>query len=143
MKYLILFLLAGCAAQYESYQPVTSLPAGFNKETVNHYLLTQYKNVLNEQFRAIYYRDDRYLGDEIIAEGSRTDVATNGLKVVINCTLLKCNQVILAHNHPDEYFAKPSGIDLDNADKFDAMMAQAKVTAAYVIVGNSDVNWIY
>jgi DNA repair protein RadC len=143
MRILILFLLASCAAQYDTYKPVTTLPARFNKETVNHYLLTQYKNVPNEQARAIYYRDDRYLADEIVAEGSRTDVVTNGLKVVIDCAVLKCNQVILVHNHPGEYFAKPSGIDLDNADKFDAMMAQTHVTAAYVIVGNSDVNWIY
>jgi hypothetical protein len=73
----ILFLvLAGCSAQYDTFQPVTSLPAGFNKETINHYLLTQYENVLNEQSRAIYYRDDKYLGDEIVAEGSSTGVAT-------------------------------------------------------------------
>jgi DNA repair protein RadC len=143
MRFLILLLLAGCAAQYDTFKPVNTLPAGFNKETVNHYLLTQYKNVLNEQSRAIYYRDDRYLADEIVAEGSRTDVATNGLKVAIDCAVLKCNQVILAHNHPGEYFAKPSGIDLDNADKFDAMMAQTHVTAAYVVVGNNDVNWVY
>ena len=143
MRLLVLFLLASCTAQYDTYKPVTTLPARFNKETVNYYLLTQYKNFLNEQSRAIYYRDDRYLGDEVVAEGSRTDVATNGLKIVIDCAVLKCNQVILAHNHPREYFAKPSGIDLDNADKFDAMMAQTHVTAAYVVVGTSDVNWIY
>jgi DNA repair protein RadC len=143
MRFLIILLLAGCSAQYDSYQPASTLPAGFNKEAINRYLLTQYKNVPNEQSRAIYYRDDRYLADEIVAEGSRTDVATNGLKVTIDCAILKCNQVILAHNHPDEYFAKPSGIDLDNADKFDAMMAQTHVTAAYVIVGEHDANWIY
>jgi DNA repair protein RadC len=136
-------ILAGCTAQYDTFKPVSTLPARFNKETVNHYLLTQYKNVLNEQSRAIYYRDDKYLGDEIVAEGSRTGVVTNGLKVAIDCAILKCNQVILAHNHPGEYFAKPSGIDLENADKFDAMMAQAKVTAAYVVVGNNDVTWVY
>jgi DNA repair protein RadC len=140
---LLLLLLAGCAAQYGSYQPVTTLPAGFNKEIINRYLLTQYKNVPNEQARAIYYRDDKYLGDEIVAEGSDHGVTANGLQIVINCSVKQCNQVILAHNHPGQYFARASGTDMDNADKFDEMMAQAKVTAAYVIVGEHDINWLY
>jgi DNA repair protein RadC len=143
MRFLIFLLLVGCAAQYETYKPVSSLPAGFNKEIINRYLLTQFKGVPNEQFRAIYYKDDQYLAEEIIANGGIDTVSANGLKVVIRCTTLACNQVILAHNHPGQYFARASGIDLDNADKFDAMMAQTNVTAAFVIVGDSDVNWIY
>jgi DNA repair protein RadC len=143
IKLLILFLLAGCSAQYDSYQPASKLPAGFDKEAINRYLLTQYKNVPNEQVRVIYYRDDKYLSDEIVANGSYTGAVANGLQIVTNCAAIQCNQVVLAHNHPGEYFASASGIDYDNADKFDDMMAQAKITAAYVVVGTSEVNWIY
>jgi ABC-type sugar transport system substrate-binding protein len=128
--FLLLLILSGCAAQYEKYAPVASLPPAFNKEIINRFLLTQYKYVLNEQSRALYYRDNLYISDEIIAEGSSATVTANGLKIVINCILKKCNQVIIAHP------------DLDNSEKFKAMMQQANIRGFYVITGDSDVNWI-
>jgi DNA repair protein RadC len=140
--FLLLLILSGCAAQYEKYAPVASLPPAFNKEIINRFLLTQYKYVLNEQSRALYYRDNLYISDEIIAEGSSATVTANGLKIVINCILKKCNQVIIAHNHPGQYWGRASAPDLDNSEKFKAMMQQANIRGFYVITGDSDVNWI-
>jgi DNA repair protein RadC len=139
---LCFLLLSGCAAQYEVYEPVSTLPHVYNQDQISRYLLTQYKNVGNEQARIIYYRDNTYLSDEIAATGSHNTVAVNGLQLVVNCVVKECNRVVLAHNHPGQHWARASGIDLDNADKFAVMMQQANITADYVIVGTSDVNWV-
>jgi DNA repair protein RadC len=139
---MVFFLIAGCAAQYEIYEPVSALPPVYNQDSINRYLLTHYQGLGNEQARVIYFRDDKYLFDEI-SNGGTNNVAVNGLQIVINCAVKKCNRVILAHNHPGEYFGRASGIDLDNADKFKDMMKQANITPSYVILGNSDANWLY
>jgi DNA repair protein RadC len=139
---LCFLILTGCSAQYEVYEPVSALPATFNQDQISRFLLTQYKNVGNEQARVIYFRDDKYLSDEIAATGSHNSVVANGLQIVVNCATKKCNHVVLAHNHPGQFFASASGVDLDNADKFEVMMKQANIMANYVIVADSDVNWL-
>jgi DNA repair protein RadC len=105
-------------------------------------LLTKYKGQANEQARIIYYQDDKYLLDEVV-QGGVNKVATNGLQIVVNCTIKKCNHVVLAHNHPGQYFGKASHIDLENADKFKEMMSQASIKSSYLVIGNSDANWLY
>lgn len=141
--FLLLSILSGCAANYEHYDPVSALPLSYNQDLISRYLLTHYKNVGNEQARVIYYRDNIYLSDEIAATGSHNTVAANGLQIVVNCVTKKCNHVVLAHNHPGQYWGRASGIDLDNADKFQVIMQQANITASYVILGDSDANWLY
>lgn len=144
MKKLLLLslFLTGCAAQYEKYQTVNTLPPIFDQDQISRYLLTQYKGALNEQARVIYYRDNKYISDEVVGNGGVANVATNGLKIVIDCTIKKCNRVVLAHNHPGQYFASPSSTDLDSNDKFNEMMKQANIIGSYVITADSDVNWV-
>jgi DNA repair protein RadC len=140
---LCCLILSGCAAQYEVYEPVSVLPPVYNQDQISRYLLTHYKGVGNEQARVIYFRDNTYLSDEIAATGSHNTVAANGLQIVINCTIKHCNRVVLAHNHPDQYWARASGIDLENSDKFQAMMNQAQIKPSYVILGEADANWVF
>ncbi len=143
-KLILILLLTSCAlgSKYETYTPLATLPTQFNTESTDRYLLTQYKGVLNEQARVIYCENNLYLMDEVVS-GSINNVSVNGLQIVINCTIKKCNKVILAHNHPGQYWARPSNIDLDNADKFKEMMNQADIQAHYMIIGEHDANWIY
>jgi DNA repair protein RadC len=143
MKILILFLLlTGCAAQYETYKPVISPPITYDVDTINRYLLTLFKGAQNEEAVVLYYGDKGYVTDEVV-NGGMNSVAVNGLHIAIRCAEAKCTKVILAHNHPGQYFGSASGIDLENADKFKDMMSQANIQASYVILGDADANWLY
>lgn len=142
-KLLIPLLFIGCATRYDTYTASNRLPKHYNEDAINRYLLTKYKGFEFEQMRVIYYQDDRYLMDEVIANGSNNRVEVNGLEIIVHCVVNKCNRVILAHNHPGQYFAHPSVVDLDNTDKFKALMKQANITAiAQIIIGEHDANWL-
>jgi DNA repair protein RadC len=147
MLYRIVFLLSllvvGCSSQYDKYEEIVTLPSTFNKDTINRYLLTTYKNVCNEQIHIIYYKNNRSISDEVAASGTKISVTTNGLQIIADCTLKKCDHIVFAHNHPGQYWAKASSIDLDGADKLKEMMEKANITPMYVIIGEADANWLY
>jgi DNA repair protein RadC len=142
LKLLPLIFIMGCAAKYDIYAQSKQLPVSFNQDQIDVYLLTTYKGLTFEQMRAIYFKDNKTLSDDALANGSINRVGINGLAIVVQCTVLHCNRVILSHNHPGQYFAVPSHIDLENADKFKAMMGQANIKADFLITSDHDVNWL-
>jgi DNA repair protein RadC len=142
LKLLPLIFLAGCAAKYDVYAPLKQLPVAFNQDKIDVYLLTAYQGLSFEQMRVIYLKDYKIISDQIIANGSINRVGVNGLTIVVQCTVLHCNRVVLSHNHPGQYFAVPSHIDLENADKFKAMMGQVKIKAYFLVTSEHDVNWL-
>jgi DNA repair protein RadC len=140
--FILLLLLTGCTAQYATYKPVIGPPGTYDVDTINRFLLTLFKGAQNEEAVVLYYGDSGYITDEVV-NGGMNSVVVNGLQIVVRCAEEECTKVILAHNHPGQYFAKASSIDLDNADKFKDMMSQAKIQASYVILGDADANWLY
>ena len=140
---LVFIGLTNCAAQYDRYDTVTALPKNYNQDIINRYLLTKYNGLPFEQMRAIYYFNDKYLMDEVLASGGSDRVGANGLEIVIHCVTYKCNKLILAHNHPGQYFAHPSNIDIFNTEKLRDMLAQANISLiAQIIIGEHDANWL-
>ena len=109
MKLITVFLVVGCAS-----------PGGI------------------EQMHAIYSKDGQALKTELVATGNHDSVSVNALSLVVQCTLLKCDHITLAHNHPGKAYAHASQGDIDNADKFNEIMKQANITTDFVIIANND-----
>lgn len=138
---LVLFLV-GCAANYDVYKPLASLPTTYNQDEISRYLLTQYALLNIEQVKFLYYKSGRIL-EEVKVNGGESRVDINLIEMVVKCSQLGCDKVIMAHNHPNQYWARPSPSDLDSADKLQDMSKQIGVVPHFIITGDADVNWLY
>jgi DNA repair protein RadC len=138
---LVLLLLTGCTANYHEYQPLAVLPVNYNQDEINRYLLTQYSNLTIEQSRILYYLSSHLLREDII-NGSRNRVVIDGLEIMVECFKIGCDKIVLAHNHPSQYWAHPSPIDLVGYNRFIEMTNNSNILGEYVIISNADTNWI-
>jgi DNA repair protein RadC len=143
ISWLFFLLLIGCTnAKYATYTPLESVPVQFSNESINRYLLTQFSGLDTERFIILYYKDDAYVMYSN-TKGATHNVEVNALSIIANCVAKQCDTVVLAHNHPGQYFAKPSDTDLESAKKFKSILNQAKIpNTAFVTVGDHDVYWI-
>jgi len=140
---LVFVLLTGCVnAKYEHYVEVNKLPAVFNENEIDRYLLTQYKNVDREQVRLIYYKDEVYIADELAVEGARYKVSIKILDLIANCAIRGCNRIIHAHNHVGQFFAKPSSGDVDTDALVKERLSFTDIKINLVVVADHDTYWI-
>jgi DNA repair protein RadC len=146
MRYLpcLLLLLASCTPlKYEQYTQVNSLQGSPGRSTIDRYLLTQYKNKATEQIRVIYLVDGAYLKDEVTGEGYHRRTDANGIKIVVQCVLVKCNQLLVAHNHPGIPWAEPSEQDIASAGQFKTFLNGSAISLiASIIISDNDSAWI-
>lgn len=138
----LLLVLIGCTNKYDQFKEVNRLPEMFDESSIDRYLLTQYKTVDLEQIRIIYYKNDLYLSDEMVIEGSRQEVSMPILDIIARCSIRNCNQIVYAHNHVGQYFAKPSTADLDTTDLLKERLAIANIKLNMVVVADHDTYWI-
>jgi DNA repair protein RadC len=147
MRYLacLLLLLSACTPlKYEQYAEVKALQGSPDRSTIDRYLLTQYKGQTTERIRVIYLRDGVYLKDEKLGSGYRDKAFANSIEVVAHCTLAHCNEVLLAHNHPNLPYAEPSDMDIYTAARLSKFLLGTDIDlVASIIVSDNDTAWIF
>jgi hypothetical protein len=143
---IVLFLLLlGCTPlKYEQYAEVKALQGSPDRSTIDRYLLTQYKGMNTERIRVIYLQDGRYLKDEQLGNGYRNGAYANSIDIVAHCTLAHCNEILLAHNHPNLPYAEPSDMDIYTAARLSKFLLGTDIDlVASIIVSDKDTSWIF
>lgn len=135
--------MVGCTnIKYDKYTELDTLPYKFDESSIDQYLLTKYKTADIEQIRIIYYKNDSYLSDEMVIEGSRREVSMPILDIIARCSIRNCDQIVYAHNHVGQYFAKPSTTDLDTTDLLKERLAIVNIKLNMVVVADHGTYWI-
>jgi DNA repair protein RadC len=147
MRYLscLLLLLSACTPlRYSQYAEVTALQGSPGRSTIDRYLLTQYQGMDTEQMRVIYLQDGGYLKDEAVGEGYHHRTEASGINIVVQCALVKCNELLIAHNHPGIPWAEPSEQDIAGAGQFNTFLKGTAIKlVASIIISDNDSAWIF
>lgn len=139
---IFLFLIGCSHAKYDTYKEINKVPERFEKDSVDQYLLTQYKTEGIEKIHILYFKEGLVIG-ESIQEGSRHRASVPILTIIADCYKIGCNQVLFSHNHVGCYFAHPSETDFNTTELLKDRFKTVNITLiAHVVVADHDTYWI-
>ena len=107
------------------------------------YLIQQYCNKSVEYLVVVYLHNKKIIQIKELAKGNEENVSVMQGTIYLDCLRVRCNTIIMAHNHPNRYFAHPSTIDKKTAIDLHAFLGRLKVhLLTSIILTKHDTFWI-
>lgn len=145
IRILLFLLLAGCQdGKYENVGYYTYPTTHYNKTNLEKYLVSEFRNIDHEELKVVYLTsDDEIIDIATFAVGDQHHVKYNLILLYAESVKRGAKKIILAHNHPNQYWAIPSTADKRALEELRPLYQQFGLEIkGSLVVGAADVTWI-